>query len=244
MKAMDIPKLEPRKSFKMQVPAIVWFYLAGLLLLLGAYALIPGFRNASNEAYTLLISNDRERIQLWVSGFGWWGPILIIALMLAQTLISAVPMIFVLIVSVLAYGPIWGAILGWGGAMLASVFGYGIARVFGDAIQDKLVTPKLRDVIESHVRRYGAWAILALRLSPLVPSDGVSFVAGLARMQFWPFVFGTIGGITPVVIAVAYFGSDFERLKTLIVVVTILSLGSLVAWIVFDRFFRLKKVSA
>jgi uncharacterized membrane protein YdjX (TVP38/TMEM64 family) len=243
MNTMDTTKLEPKKSLKMQVPAIVWIYLTGLLFLLGAYALIPGFRNASNDAYTLLISNDRERIQLWVSGFGWWGPILIVALMLAQTIISAVPMVFVLIVAVLAYGPIWGAMLGWSSAILAAAFGYGIARVFGDAIQDKLVAPQLRNVIESHVTRYGAWAILALRLSPLVPSDGVSFVAGLVQMRFWPFVFGTIGGVTPVVLAVAYFGSDFERLTTLIVAVTVLSLGSLVAWIVFDRLFRRKKAS-
>jgi uncharacterized membrane protein YdjX (TVP38/TMEM64 family) len=152
-----------------------------------------------------------------------------------QTLISAVPMILVLIVSVLAYGPLWGGLLGWSGAIVAALIGYGIARVFGDALQDKFVTPQIKDIIQKQVSRYGAWAILALRLSPIIPSDGVSFVAGLLRMKPLPFLGGTIGGVTPVVLAVAYLGSDFERLRTAVIVVSVLSLGALIAWIIYDK---------
>jgi uncharacterized membrane protein YdjX (TVP38/TMEM64 family) len=241
---LEKPEMTPEtKPEKFKLPFIAWVYIGGITAMLLSYLLFPAVRELAAQGYQMLISNDRSAIQNWVAGFGIWGPILIIGMMVAQTLISAVPMIFVLLVSVLAYGPIWGGLLGWGGAIVAAILGYGIAKVFGDTLQDKFVTPKIRDIIAHNVARYGGWAILALRLSPLVPSDGVSFVAGLLRMNFWTFLAGTIGGVTPVAAAVAYFGSDFERLTTLVVIVTALSLTALVSYIVFDKFIRKPKTN-
>ncbi len=210
-------------------------YLIGILGLGLAYLISPDVRGLAATGFEILMTNDQTRVRDWVAGFGAWGPILIIGLMIAQTLISAVPMILVLIVAVLAYGPVWGGLLGWSGAILAAMIGYGIARVFGDALQDKFVTPQIKNFIEKQVSKYGAWAILALRLSPVIPSDGVSFVAGLLRMKPGPFIGGTIGGVTPVVIAVAYLGSDFERLRNAVIAVSVLSLTALVAWIIYDQ---------
>jgi uncharacterized membrane protein YdjX (TVP38/TMEM64 family) len=235
-----VSRVMPEKPPKFQLPLIAWMYIGGIVALVLSYLMFAEVRQLVGQGYEMLVSNDRSAIQNWVAGFGAWGPILIVGMMIAQTLISAVPMILVLIVAVLAYGPFWGGLLGWGGAIVAAILGYGIARVFGDAIQDKFVTPKIRDIIAHNVGKYGAWAILALRLSPLVPSDGVSFVAGLVRMHFVPFLAGTIGGVTPVVLAVAYFGSDFERLRTLVIVITVLSLTALIGYIVYDKFGRAK----
>ncbi len=220
---------------KLEIPPILYVYLGGITLLVGLYFLVPGFRALVDEAFAILTSNDRSAIEAWVAGFGLWGPVLIIALMIAQTLVSAVPMILVMIVSVLAYGPVLGGLLGWGGAILAALLGYGLARVLGSVLVDRFVTPKIRKVVEGAVERYGAWAIIALRLSPLVPSDSVSFMAGLVRMKPVPFLLATIAGVTPVAIAVAYFGSSFDRLRTLIVVVTILSLSALIGYVIYDQ---------
>ena len=220
---------------KFTLPAIAWAYLALVAGLLLSYALIPAVRAAALEAYRLLASDDRSALQVWVQGFGWWGPVLIIALMIAQTLLSFVPMILVLLVSVMAYGPLYGALLGWFGAIIAALLGYGIGLGFGVSLAERFVTPGIRALIETNVQRYGAWAILALRLSPLVPSDGVSFVAGLVRMRLLPFTVATIAGVTPIAAAVGYFGSSIERLQLGVIVVTALSLIGLVAFVVFDR---------
>lgn len=224
-----------RQPKKFTLPVIVWAYLALIGTALLSYALIPAVREAALKAYQLLASDDRTALQTWVQGFGWWGPVLIIALMIAQTLLSFVPMILVLLVSVMAYGPVYGALLGWFGAIIAALLGYGIGLVFGVSLAERFVTPSIRALIETNVQRYGAWAILALRLSPLVPSDGVSFVAGLVRMRLLPFTLATVAGVTPIAVAVGYFGSSIERLQLGIVVITALSLTGLVAFVVFDR---------
>jgi uncharacterized membrane protein YdjX (TVP38/TMEM64 family) len=159
----------------------------------------------------------------------------LIAMMIAQTIVTAIPMVVVLIVSVVAYGPVYGGLIGWFGAILAALLGYGVARSAGSSLAERMVTPQIRALVEKNVERYGAWAIFALRLSPLVPTDGVSFVAGLVKMRFSSFLLATVGGVTPVVIAVAYFGSSFERLRNGILAITVVSLGALVAFIVYDQ---------
>lgn len=224
-----------QQSKKFTLPTIAWVYLALIAALLLSYAFIPAVRFFALEAYRLLAADDRTALQAWVQGFGWWGPVLIIALMIAQTLLSFVPMILVLLVSVMAYGAVYGALLGWFGAIVAALLGYGIGLTFGSSIAERFVTPSIRALIETNVQRYGAWAILALRLSPLVPSDGVSFVAGLVRMRLLPFTMATVAGVTPIAIAVGYFGSSIERLQMGIVVITALSLTGLVAFVIFDR---------
>ena len=230
------PSQQPlQQSKKFTLPAIAWAYLALIAAASLSYALVPAVRDFAFEGYRMLSSDDRSALQVWVQGFGWWGPVLIIALMIAQTLLSFVPMILVLLVSVMAYGPVYGALLGWFGAIIAALLGYGIGLIFGASLAERFVTPGLRAVIESNVQRYGAWAILALRLSPLVPSDGVSFVAGLVRMRLLPFTLATIAGVTPIAAAVGYFGSSIERLQLGIVVITAFSLIGLVGFVLFDR---------
>lgn len=223
-----------RTAKRFEIPALVWIYVAMIALLLLAYWTIPGLKPLVDDAYALLTSNDREAIQGWVDGFGWWGPVLIVVLMIGQTVLSAVPMILVMIVSVLAYGPLLGGLLAWSGAILAAVLGYSLARALGPAVVDRFVSERVRKTVETAVSRYGAWAIVALRLSPLVPSDGVSFVAGLINMKFVPFLLATIAGVTPVTLAVAFFGSNLDQLRWLIVLVTVLSLFGLMAYIAID----------
>ena len=231
--AILMPRLAQPTKFTL--PTIAWAYLALIAGLLLSYALIPAVREAALEAYRLLVNDDRSALQAWVQGFGWWGPVLIVALMIAQTLLSFVPMILILLVSVMVYGPVYGALLGWFGAIIAALLGYGIGLIFGSSIAERFVTPGIRTLIEGNVQRYGAWAILALRLSPLVPSDGVSFVAGLVRMRLLPFTLATVAGVTPIAAAVGYFGSSIERLQLGIVVITALSLIGLSAFVLFDR---------
>ena len=238
---MDL-EARPTKP-KLEIPPILYVYLGGIALLASMYLFIPGIRELVNDAFAILTSNDRSAIEAWVAGFGLWGPVLIIALMIAQTLVSAVPMILVMIVSVLAYGPVLGGLLGWSGAILAALLGYGLARALGPVLVDRFVTPQIRKVVEGAVERYGPWAIIALRLSPLVPSDSVSFMAGLVKMKPVPFLLATITGVTPVALAVAYFGSSFDRLRTLIVIVTILSLSALIGYVIYDQLKRRKAKS-
>lgn len=212
--------------------------LALLLLamaLAGSYFVFPGFKERIDWVYGLLSSGNQQAIQAWVASLGWFGPLSIVALMIAQTLVSVVPMALVMLVSVLAFGPVFGGILGWIGAIIAAMVGYGIARVLGPVVVDRFVSENIRRKVETQVERYGPWAIIALRLSFVVPTDSVNFVAGLVKMHPLKFLLATSVGALPVTVVIAWLGADFSRLGPFLLVATIVGLTALGGWIFYDQ---------
>lgn len=207
--------------------------LAGLLL--GAYFVFPGFKERMDGVYSLLSSGNQQAIQAWVAGLGWLGPLSIIGLMIAQTLVSVVPMSLVMLVSVLAFGPVLGGFLGWIGAVIAAMVGYSLARLLGPVVVDRFVSEEIRRKVETQVERYGPWAIIALRLSFVVPTDSVNFVAGLVRMHPLKFLLATALGALPVAVVMAWLGADFSRLGPFLLAASIVGLVALGGWILYDR---------
>ncbi len=206
--------------------------LAGFL---GLYFLWPGLREGLEGVYRLLSRGNLEEIRAWVASLGWVGPLAILLLMIAQTLVSVVPMTLVMLVSVLAFGPVLGGVLGWMGAVVAAMVGYSLARLLGPVVVDRFVSEPVRRKVEAHVERYGPWAIVALRFSLVVPTDSVNFVAGLVRMHPLKFFLATALGAAPVAVVVAWLGSDFARLGPFLLAAGLLGLLGLVAWILYDR---------
>lgn len=206
--------------------------IAALVLL---YLVWPGFQALTDEAYRVVTSGDRAQLEAWVSGFGPWGPALIYALMIAQTLLAFIPSLLITIVPVLAYGPVWGGLLAWSGLLLAAFVAYGVGRALGPATVERFIGHKTERQIEGFVERYGVWGIVAARVSPALSTDAVSFVAGLVKMKLWRFGLATGLGILPLVVLVAFLGSDLERLRGGLIWVSVLSLVTFVLYVVWDR---------
>ena len=85
--------------------------LAALVL---GYFFIPDMRSFLDEAWAVLSSNDEERIRNWVSEFGWMGPVVLVLAMIIQMFLIVIPSIALMVVSILAYGPIFGSIIVYG----------------------------------------------------------------------------------------------------------------------------------
>ncbi|GIW32722.1 TVP38/TMEM64 family protein [Meiothermus sp.] len=213
-------------------------FLTLLLLasaLVGAYFVFPGFKERMDGVYGLLSGGNPQVLQAWVAGLGFWGPLSIIGLMIAQTLVSVVPMTLVMLISVLAFGPVVGGVLGWVGAIIAAMLGYSLARLLGPVVVDRFVSEKIRLKVEEQVERYGPWAIIALRLSFVVPTDSVNFVAGLVRMHPLKFLLATSVGAAPVAVVVAWLGADFSCLGPFLLVATLVGLTALGGFIFYDQ---------
>ena len=85
---------------------------------------IPSFNQFFKEAWDVLSSDDEARIRDWVGDFGWFGPFLIVLAMIAQMFLLVVPTLLLMIVSVLAYGPVWGSLISIAAVFTASTVGY------------------------------------------------------------------------------------------------------------------------
>ena len=179
--------------------------LSLLAALVALYFLSPGFQKSIQEAYNVLTSEDQKRIREWVSQFGVWGPLVILVGMTLQMFLFIIPNILLILICILSYGPVWGALLGWFGIFLASTVGYFIGNKLSPVTVDKLVSQKTQEKLRKFIRHYGMKAIFVLRVSSL-SNDGLSLVAGLLGMKYRRFITATMLGMTPLIAALAILG--------------------------------------
>lgn len=214
-----------------------WPFIISLLMIAAvwsAYFLLPGFRDFIREAYGVLTSNNQARISNWVAQFGLWGPLMILVVMVAQMFLFVIPSILVMIVTILAYGPVWGSVITVTGILIVSSLGYAVGAYLGPRIVRKLVDETSEKKMGRFVQDYGIWAVIIARINPFFSNDATSFVAGLLRMGYWRFIGGTFTGILPLTIGIAVLGENIESLKAALLWVSLVSVAGLGVYIAVD----------
>ncbi len=206
--------------------------IAGLSL---AYFFIPEFQGFLNEAWNVLSSNDEERIKTWVDQFGWMGPLVIILAMVLQMFLLVIPSLALMVVSILAYGPVWGSLIILVAIFSASSVGYTIGRYFGPVIVKKLIGQKTEKKIGGFLDDYGFWAVIITRLNPILSNDAISFVAGVLKMGYWQFIGATMAGIAPLIIFIAVLGETTDSLKKGLLWGSVVSLILFIGYVWWDK---------
>jgi len=211
-----------------RIPLYLSFLLVTILVI--SYFAIPAVHLFFNESWSVLTSNDETRIQVWVEGFGWFGPILIILAMVIQMFLLVIPTLLLMIVAILAYGPIWGSIFVFIAVFIASTVGYSIGKYVGTEIIAGLLGAKTLKKVSSFLTDYGFWAVVITRINPFLSNDAISFVAGLLKMNYWRFIYATLLGISPLIFLIAITGENTDSLKTGLLY------GSLLSIIIFGLY--------
>ncbi len=220
-----------KDSSKSKIPLIVSISLIVLLVL--SYFLIPEVKSELNNAWEVLTSQDESRTKQWVDQFGFWGPVIIIVAMVAQMFLIVIPSPFLMVASILAYGPYWGSLIIFIAIFTASSIGYAIGAYLGANTVQKILGEKSQKKIENFINQYGFGAVFVTRLSPFLSNDAISFVGGILRMGYWRFIGATMLGIAPLTILLAYLGENNDRLQTGLIwgsVISILMFGAYVWW--------------
>ncbi|HEX8270556.1 MAG TPA: TVP38/TMEM64 family protein [Flavobacterium sp.] len=213
----------------------LYLTLGILAVLVLGYFLIPSIRQWLDNAWEILTSGDQQRIKLWVDGFGWFGAILIVLAMVAQMFLIVIPSWLLIIVAILAYGPIWGSAIVYIAVLAASSVGYFIGSYFGPSFLQKTVGKKSQQKVAGFISEYGVWAIIITRVNPLLSSDAISIMAGITRMGYWRFIGGTLVGISPLIILIAVLGTFSSGLKTGLLWVSLFSLVVFTVYVYLDR---------
>ncbi|TDL74909.1 TVP38/TMEM64 family protein [Peribacillus frigoritolerans] len=157
-----------------------------------------------------------EEIRGWILSCGWAAPVLFILIYTIRPLILF-PASIMSLAGGLAFGPVWGTFYTVIGATLGAVLSFGLARVLGENLF-RVRLEKWRK-LETQLWEKGFLYILLLRLIPVFPFDLVSYAAGISKVKFWAFLFGTLLGIIPGTFAYNFLGSSFFQGKTLYVII-------------------------
>ncbi|MBL3655243.1 TVP38/TMEM64 family protein [Fulvivirga sediminis] len=218
---------------KSKLPLILSVGLVVAVVL--CYFLIPDVKQFCQEAWNVLLSEDKEKTSKWVSQFGAFGPVVIVLAMIVQMFLIVIPSPLLMVVSVLAYGPWWGSLIILVSVFCASSIGYIIGAYLGPPVVKKILGPKAEGKVESFLDEYGFWAVIVTRLSPFLSNDAISFVGGMLRVGYWKFIGATLIGITPLTIFIAYLGKNTDRLKTGMIWASVVSLVLFFVYVWWDK---------
>jgi uncharacterized membrane protein YdjX (TVP38/TMEM64 family) len=184
---------DPHRTSRSRRPlwlgALVLLALAAATILVWVYALgapmpLPGFE-LSMEAV-------EEQILAW----GIWGVAASILLMILHSFVPF-PAEFVAMANGMLYGPVWGTLITWSGAMLGAYLAFGLARWLGRPFVQTMVAERHHRAIDRWAERQGGGVLLFSRFVPVISFNLINYAAGLTAISWWTFTWATGLGILP-----------------------------------------------
>jgi uncharacterized membrane protein YdjX (TVP38/TMEM64 family) len=122
----------------------------------------------------------------------------------ALALTLAVPLVFLTLIALVAYGPMVGFGCAMGGALLAAAASYGVGRFLGREVVQRLGGERINR-LSQRVARRGLLAVVAVRMLPVAPFAVVNMVAGASHIRLRDLMLGTLIGISPGTLAMTLF---------------------------------------
>lgn len=189
--------------------------VTGLLIILVSlgYFFIPAFGSFVRDCWQVLTQAEQEQVNQFLKNFGDWGPLVLILLFTIQMFLIVIPSWLPIIAAVLIYGFWPGILISITGIIFASSLGFFIGINLSGSVVDKLIDQRKLAKLDYWITHYGFWSIVLFRVSPFLSNDAISFAAGMLKFGYRKFISATLIGITPLIIAIAYFAKDTETLK-------------------------------
>lgn len=171
------------------------------IALLGVWLFAPSVFTQARELM------DGERLELLVARAGFWGPVLIVALMTIAIVASPIPSAPIALAAGAAYGHVWGTVQVVIGAELGALIAFGLARVLGHDVLRRWFGDRVDAGLLGSQNALTA-TVFASRLMPFVSFDMISYAAGLSRLHAWRFALATLAGIVPASFLLAHVGGE------------------------------------
>lgn len=122
----------------------------------------------------------------------------------ALALTVAVPLVFLTLVALVAFGPLAGFACAMAGALVGAAASYGIGWFVGRDVVRHLAGERINQLSQRLAQR-GVLAVIAVRLVPVAPFAVVNMVAGASHIRLRDLLLGTAIGMTPATLAMALF---------------------------------------
>jgi len=116
-----------------------------------------------------------------------------------------------------ASGIVFGAVNGFAISLLASTLGgtvalYSTRYILHDLVKRRF--PGQVDVVNKGIEKEGAFYLFGLRMIPVIPFWLLNLLIGLTSMRVPVFMLATLGGMVPVMLILAYAGSQLGSIET------------------------------
>ncbi|MEN8130455.1 MAG: TVP38/TMEM64 family protein [Pseudomonadota bacterium] len=152
-----------------------------------------------------------DSIVQFVHSTGPWGVGVAIGLMIIHSFVPF-PAELVAIANGMIYGPVWGMVITWIGAMIGAYLAFGLARLLGRPFVERLLTQNNRQMMDKWISKHGGRTLLFSRFLPVIAFNLINYAAGLTKISGWTFTWATGMGILPVTFLMVIMGDQIESL--------------------------------
>lgn len=208
-------------------------YLAAALLLLSisgvvAWWLLP-------PSWLLDLDKTVEGTVALIHSWGAWGVMGSIGLMVAHSFLPF-PAEIVAIANGMVYGPVWGTVVTWIGAMLGASTAFGLVRLLGRPFVQCILSFRHQQQLALWSQEHGGVALLIGRLIPVIAFNLINYAAALTEISWWTFLWATGIGILPLTVLLNVLGDQMLTMPLW----TWLALGGIAAltWLVLHLRWR------
>lgn len=147
---------------------------------------------------------DVDRVVAGLERFGRsFGPVAAVA-GFGLALTVAVPLTFLSLVALVAFGPLAGFACAMAGAQISAAASYGLGRALGRDVVQRLAGARV-NMLSQRLASKGLVAVIVLRQIPLAPFAVVNMVAGASQIRLRDLLLGTAIGMTPGMLAMMLF---------------------------------------
>jgi len=203
--------------------AIPWRRIFLGLGLIAGLAAVYGALWSSGMLEVLL---DRDAMEAKITAFGFWGPLLVIALIATAIVLSPIPSAPIALAAGAAYGHTLGTLTIIIGAEAGALIAFAIARLVGRDVLRRWFGERLNlGLLNSQNALTGI--VFLSRLLPFISFDIISYAAGLTPLKPWRFATATLAGIIPVSFLLAHVGGEMASGETERTLYAVLALGIL-----------------
>lgn len=147
-----------------------------------------------------------EELRNWILSFGWFAPFFFIIVYALRPMILF-PASILSLAGGLAFGALYGTIFTIIGATAGAALSFWIARKLGKNLAKQEWTGKF-SLVQKQLEEKGFFYVVLLRFIPLLNFDMISYLAGISKVKFQAFFFGTLFGIIPGTFAYNFLGAS------------------------------------
>jgi phospholipase D1/2 len=154
-------------------------------------------------AYSYVSHVETSHLSTWLSKdrYAWWAPA---AVALAFVAFSVVPVMLLVSLTGVAFGPVLGPLYAMTGCLASASTAFAIGRWIGPRDVNVWGGERMRRLM-GLLRRNGTLAVFLIRKVPL-PFVLVNFMLGASAVGYREFLIGTALGMTAMVVGLAGFG--------------------------------------
>jgi len=184
-----------------------------------------------------IVRGDANALRDYVQDFGGWAPVVALLVMVVQAVFLPIPGFVILFANGLVFGFVGGTAISMLGFGLSASICFAITRKLGRRRVEWLAERLRLTTIDRWLTRWGAPAVVLLRLNPGFAFDGVAYAAGLTGMSYRAFLGAALLGSLPQTVIFVYLGERANEYLWIIMVVGILlaAIGALVGLFLTSR---------